>query len=335
MSVEWGKHFRSLMIGLVAAIPVVLTNWVGTLNLSPDVAALATGALGMIVNAIRLWAERQQAKTQARLSGLSDKPLGADQPSKASIAPFAVSAVAVLIGVLFASPALQALLNARQAKAVISGPTQVASGPVMLSGHASTGQAFIWESATPFVLTDDKCCIALQCATPGWHTAKLTVKSGGFRYSESSSVHSVYVGGSPPPPQPVPPGPTPPGPVPPGPQPPGPGPVPDGKFGLTRSTYETVNKLVSTPNRAAEAKMLASALSGVSARIAAGTLNGWADIAQETIAIFDRLGGSREAWDKAIQAVRKNITSAIGMRPSDADFKDAIDAIAAGLGYVQ
>jgi hypothetical protein len=327
MSVEWGKHFRSLMIGLVAAIPVVLTNWVGTLNLSPDVAALATGALGMIVNAIRLWAERQQAKTQLRLMGGDAQQ--AATPSK-SVGPFVVSAAAVLIGVLFASPALQALLNARQAKAVISGPTQVMSGPVMLSGHASTGQAFIWESSTPFVLTDDKCCIALQCATPGWHTAKLTVKSGGFRYSESSSVHSVYVGGSPPPPQPVPPGP-----VPPGPQPPGPGPVPDGKFGLTRSTFETVSKLVATPNRAAEAKMLASALSGVSARIAAGTLSGWADIAQETIAIFDRLGGSREAWDKAIQAVRKNITSAIGMRPSDADFKDAIDAIAAGLGYVQ
>lgn len=252
-----------------------------------------------------------------------------------AVLPFILAGVATGAGLFFTGPAIERVTQGGKAKAVIAAERYYAAGPVMLSGHGSTGHTFSWEVNAPHVVTDDGCCVAVQCCAPGVYTARLTVKSGGRRYSESTAVHSFQVGGVPPgptpPPGPVPPQPTPPGPTPPGPQP---GPVPDGKFGLTRAAYEAASK-VNSPNRAAEARMIAGGLKGVSAQVAAGTLRSPVEIAQATLAVFDRLGESRQAWDAAIQAVRKSITKALGLSPSTTDFAAALDAVAAGLEFVQ
>lgn len=253
--------------------------------------------------------------------------------------PIIGAGAAIVVVVLLAGPILDRLGVGSKAKAVIEGPTWVAAGPVHLHGSKSVGQSFEWKCTGPFVACEGegdecKCCVIQACA-PGTYSVQLTVRQArGSRYSESTATHVVTVGGSPPPgPQPVPPNPGPNPPTPP--TPPGPQPVPDGKFGLTKSTYDAVMSKVSTPNRAAEAKMLAGAFKGISAKIAAGAIKSVIEVAQETISATDRLGSSRQAWDGAIQTVRKNLAQVLTTSTPLSEVGAALDAVAAGLEFVQ
>jgi len=62
MTVDYAKHLRSLMIGVVAAIAVVLAQWAGTVDLGPVAQPFFMAVVAMVVNAIRGWVEANGPK---------------------------------------------------------------------------------------------------------------------------------------------------------------------------------------------------------------------------------------------------------------------------------
>jgi hypothetical protein len=254
-----------------------------------------------------------------------------------SALPYIVAAFGVAVGLLGISPAIQNIVGGGKAKAVIKAPTYFAQGPVILDGHDSTGQAWVWEVNSPWAPVDQGCCAAVNICTPGVYTAKLTVKSGGRRYSESTAVHTFQVGGSPPPgpvpPQPIPPGPQP---VPPGPTPPPPAPM----TGLTKAAYDAVVTTVpASPDRATKCKLVASQLRDVTDRIRSTTrpdrLGGLVEAAGAMIEAYDKaLGPDAPKYNAAQQQIRKAMAAVLKRNTPLAEIADAIDAVAAGLELV-
>jgi hypothetical protein len=225
-----------------------------------------------------------------------------------------------------------------QAVAKLSGPERVGTAELVSLNSAGSSGVLAWASVN---LQTGKYEIAQRptgeqvlffvTKVPGRYEFILfAASSDGKTIAIDQARHTVTVEGD----APVPPGPNPP--VPPGPNPPGP--LPDGKYGLAKFAHGAASALVTAdPSKASTARNLAGSFSSVASMIAAGTVNGQADIkAKTTAANNTALGSARDAWLPFFNSLRVQLNDLTRQKKISAndDFATAWREIADGLNAV-
>jgi len=225
---------------------------------------------------------------------------------------------------------LAATARANPPTAVITGPTGGVAGDILLLDASGSGAEFYAWSVTPRLPGERPTILPLEegrkcliASVPGKYHVFMACGNGeGIDQIEWTVTISEESSPEPAPPEP---------------QPPQPSPVPDGLFGISKLAFELAGSVVS-PNRAAEARALATAAETVAATIAAGAVSSPQEILQALLAANNAAVGQAipawTPWGAAIGLKLRELYHA-GRLKTAADWSACLREIAIGLQAVK